>query len=68
MSFLSATWKELIGLFVDDGNLAAQILIMVLAVGGLVKYAGFPPLAGGGILIFGCLLILAASLRRKLRS
>ena len=68
MSFIRATLQELFGLFVDDGNLAAQTLILVFVIGGLVKYAAFPALTGGVLLIVGCLIILTVSLRRKLRS
>jgi hypothetical protein len=67
MSLIRATLAELYGLFVDDGHLASQVLVMVLAIAGLVRYAGLPALVGASALVFGCLLILAISLRRKLR-
>lgn len=67
MNLPNAIFKELLGLFVDDGNLAAQALVLVLAIAVLVKGLGLPPLAGGGLILVGCLLILAFSLRRKLR-
>lgn len=67
MNTIKAILREIWGLFVDDGNLAAQTLVLVLAIAALVKGFGLAPLVGAGLLIVGCLLILAFSLRRKLR-
>jgi hypothetical protein len=66
MNLIKSILKELLSLFVDDGNLALQVLALVLVVAGLVKGLGLHPLAGGGLLLAGCLLILTFSLRRKL--
>ena len=67
MTFLRSLWAEFIGLFVDDGMLALQSLALVLVVAGLVKGLGFAPLAGGVLLLVGCLAFLALSLRRQQR-
>ncbi|MBN9085964.1 MAG: hypothetical protein J0J01_03560 [Reyranella sp.] len=51
---------ELFGLFVDDGNLALAIVAIVVLAG---MFAGVdaPTPVTGGILFFGCLLVLAWS-------
>lgn len=67
MKLLSSILSELLGLFVDDGSLALQALVLIAAVAAAVKLAGLPPLWGGGLLLLGCLAILALSLRRMLR-
>lgn len=61
-------WNEFIGLFVDDGNLALHVLILVCAVAALVKLALLGPLVGTMVLLVGCLLVLACSLDRKRRT
>ncbi|MBI1417804.1 MAG: hypothetical protein GC146_11325 [Limimaricola sp.] len=67
MSFALSVLKELFSLFVDDGNLALQVLVLIAAVTALVRLAGLAPLAAGMLLLLGCLAILAVSLRRALR-
>ena len=67
MSFVTSIFKELLSLFVDDGALALHVFILILAVAALVKGLGVAPFIGGGLLIAGCLAILAFSLRRKAR-
>jgi hypothetical protein len=67
MNLVNAILKEILSLFVDDGSLALQALVLVLAIAALVKGLVLAPLAGGCLLIVGCLVILAFSLRRKLR-
>jgi len=67
MNLVNSILKEILSLFVDDGSLALQALVLVLAVAVLVKGIAVAPLAGGCLLIIGCLVILAFSLRRKLR-
>jgi hypothetical protein len=67
MNLAKSIFKELLSLFVDDGNLAIQSLALVLVVAVLVKGFGLEPLVGAGLLLAGCLVILTFSLRRKLR-
>ena len=68
MTALRLAFNELVGLFIDDGNLAVFALILIAAVAALVKLAGLPPLWGGALLLFGCLAILAESVLRATRS
>ncbi len=66
MQFLKSFWDEAVGLFVDDGALAALCagLIAILAVG--VILLGLPGVAAGMILLVGCVVILAWSVVRAL--
>ncbi len=67
MSFIASVFKELVGLFVDDGNLALQSVGLIAVVTLLVKGLALPGLWGAGLLLLGCLAILTLSLRRMLR-
>ena len=66
MKFLVSVFRELLGLFVDDGSLALQLVILIAAVAGAVRLAGLDALEGAGLLLIGCIVILILSLRRKL--
>jgi hypothetical protein len=67
VNLLKLISAEILGLFVDDGNLAILSLLLVAVVTGLVKLIGLPPLWGGLLLLVGCLAILAESARRGSR-
>ena len=67
MSMLGAIVKELIGLFIDDGFLAAAALILLGTAGIRVKAVGLPPLAIGVLLWVGCVGALLFSVRRAAR-
>ncbi|MHB8272724.1 hypothetical protein [Bradyrhizobium sp.] len=58
MIFLTGVWRELAGLFVDDGALALAIAAVVLLAGILATLMPDIPLAAGVILLFGCLGVL----------
>lgn len=68
MNLLKIIWHETISMFVDDGALAFQAVVLIAGVAGAVKLAGLPPLAGAVVLLAGCLAILGLSLRRKTRT
>jgi hypothetical protein len=55
MNALKRVFRELTGLFVDDGALALEIVAVVVL--AAISHTAFPnkPLAAGGILLFGCL-------------
>ncbi len=59
--------SELVGMFVDDGNLALFISLLIGAVTVLIKLAHMPPLFGGLLLLGGCMAILAESTSRAAR-
>jgi hypothetical protein len=60
-------FKELVGMFVDDGNLALLALILIALITAAVKLLALPPLIGGLLLLVGCLAILVESVRRAAR-
>ncbi len=64
MTMLAAIFRELAGLFVDDGSLALAILgIVVLASIFAALMPGMPLLAGA-VLLFGCLGVLLANVMK----
>lgn len=56
--------KEIIGMFVDDGNLAIFAVSLIAVITAAVKFLSLPPLAGGILLLAGCIAILIGSVRR----
>jgi hypothetical protein len=67
MSALAAVWRELAGLFIDDGWLALAILAVVALAGICVALAPNPSLLAGFVLLFGCLGVLVSSVLRAAR-
>jgi hypothetical protein len=67
MNVLGAVLRELLGLFVDDGAFAAEIVVVVIL--AVTSAALIPdlPLATGAILLLGCLGVLLASVARAAR-
>jgi hypothetical protein len=59
---------ELIGMFVAEKRLAIAVLAVVAVAGSLVDFAGFNPLVGGAVLLFGCLILLIESVCRAARA
>jgi hypothetical protein len=67
MNILRLILKELVGMFIDDGSLATLALVLIVAITAAVKLLALPPLAGGVLLLLGCLCILLHSVRRATR-
>lgn len=67
MTILKIAFKELIGMFIDDGALALLSLLLVLGVGLAVESSLIGPKAGAVVLCAGCLAILAESVTRAAR-
>ena len=67
MNVIRLVFKELIGMFVDDGSLALLALILIALITAAVKFLALPPLIGGLLLLVGCLAILFESARRGAR-
>ena len=63
MSTLRLIMRELAGLFVDDGDFALSILIVV-GVAAMFAAVTAPVLVTGGMLFAGCLLVLIISVLR----
>ena len=61
MNILGAVFRELIGLFVDDGALALEIVAVVVLAAISANLIPDVPLAAGAILLFGCLGVLLAN-------
>ena len=68
MTTLVAVCRELIGLFIDDGSLALAILVVVVLAGLSASLMPDVPLAGGVVLLLGCLGVLLANVLRASRS
>jgi hypothetical protein len=69
MNTLRAVFRELSGLFVDDGSLALEIVTVVILAALCATLIPEVPLAAGGILLLGCLGVLfvnvATAARRR---
>ena len=61
MNMLVAVFRELTGLFIDDGSLALAILGVVLLSAFVVSVMPSVPMAGGSVLLFGCLGVLVVN-------
>ena len=61
MNMLGAVFRELIGLFVDDGLLALEIVAVVVLAAITAALIPDVPLAAGAILLCGCLGVLLAN-------
>jgi hypothetical protein len=64
MNMLRAILRELVGLFVDDGWLALEIVAVVVLAGICATLIPDAPLLTGSILLFGCLGVLLANVAR----
>jgi|GEM_PF-2721062 len=67
MSFLKSFWAEGIGLFVDDGFLAALCAGLIAVLALAVWLLGLTGIVAGVVLGLGCIVILAWSVGRALR-
>jgi hypothetical protein len=64
MNMLLSVFREFIGLFVDDGALALEIVAIVVLAGISATLLPDIPLAAGGILLLGCLGVLFANVAK----
>jgi hypothetical protein len=64
MNTIRAALREVVGLFVDDGSLALEIVAVIVLAG--ISATLFPefPLVAGGILLLGCLAVLFGNVAR----
>lgn len=70
MTILRDVLAELVGMFAGDAWLSAAVLAVIGIAAALIDLGGVPPLAGGGMVLAGCLAVLVgavvrAALRRK---
>ena len=64
MSAILAALRELAGLFVDDGIFALSLLGVIALTALAIPFSRGTHLFAGGVLIFGCLAVLAISVVR----
>jgi hypothetical protein len=67
MTALRAAIAELVGMFIDDGQLALTLMALIAIVTLLVKFAGIGGLAGGLLLLAGAIGLLVESVYRDAR-
>jgi hypothetical protein len=66
MNKLGAVFRTMVGLFVDDGAFALQIVAVIVFAALSVTLIPDVPLAAGAILLFGCLgALLASAITRR---
>jgi hypothetical protein len=58
--------RELLGLFIDDGSFAVAI-ILVVTLSALAAGVDAPPLVTGGVLLFGCFVVVLENISRTTR-
>jgi hypothetical protein len=61
MNILRDAVGVLFKMFVGDALLSAGVLSVVSLTGLLTESGAVPPLSGGAILFFGCIVVLVAS-------
>jgi len=66
MNTFVLVFRELVGLFVDDGSLAIAIVVVVVLT-AVSSALGSPAIVTGGILFAGCLFALGENIRRTTR-
>jgi hypothetical protein len=67
MNALRVVFRELAGLFVDDGLLALEIVTVVVLAALCATLIPEVPLAAGGNLLVGCVGVLFANVARAAR-
>lgn len=65
MTILKDVLSELFGMFVADARLTVAILATVAISTLLIDATGLPALAGGVVLLLGCIAVLFSSVRRE---
>jgi len=66
MTAIMSLFRELAGLFVDDGRLALSVLAVV-ALAAILSLVPGASLASGGVLVLGCLGALIANVVKAAR-
>ncbi len=65
MSILKDVLLELFSMFIADVRLTGAILATVVISALLIDATRLPPLAGGVVLLLGCIAVLFLSVRRE---
>jgi len=67
MTMLKEIGAELVAMFLGDARLSLTVLCVVACAAALIRFADVDPLAAGGLLLVGCLVVLIESVRRSPR-
>ena len=67
MTALKAAFREVAGLFVEDGSLALEIIAVVTFAFVFARLLPDSPAVAGSVLLFGCLGVLGANVARAAR-
>jgi hypothetical protein len=67
-AFLRLVWAEVVGLFIDDGALAAACALLIAGLAVAVLVLQLPAIVAGILLLAGCLGILAWSVMQAARN
>jgi hypothetical protein len=67
MTMLKEIGAELVAMFLGDARLSLTVLCVVAGAAALIRWGGVDPLAAGGLLLVGCLVVLIESVRRSPR-
>jgi hypothetical protein len=67
MNVIRTALAELVGMFIDDGQLALTLIVLISVVTLAVKSAWIGPLAAGIALLAGCIALLLESVFRHAR-
>jgi hypothetical protein len=67
VSRLLEIFREIVGLFIDDGSLAIAILVWVAIVALLLPALGLPEVWRAIFLFVGCVVILIENVARSVR-
>lgn len=65
MNILKDVFSELFSMFVADARLTVAILATIALAAVLIVATSLPPLAGGLVLLLGCIAVLFLSVRRE---
>ena len=65
MNILKDVFLELFSMFVADARLTATILATIVLAAALIGATSLPALAGGLVLLLGCIAVLFLSVRRE---
>ena len=68
MTVLKEVVAELIGMFIAERRLTIAVLAVVAMAACLVDFTDLDPLVGGTVVLFGCLILLIASVCRSARA
>jgi hypothetical protein len=67
MKIFQDVLAELFSMFWADARMTTTILVLVAAIAALLKFTSLSPIAGGSLLLLGCLGIIAEVTLRETR-